>query len=72
MTLIMSSFEACHQCTKRTVNCHATCKEYIQEKAIHDSKQAQKRANSNQEYTAYARSKFSKIEKASKRKYNKS
>lgn len=66
-----SSFKVCFHCAKRSVNCHATCEEYIKEKAIHDLKQAQKRAESNQEYRAYARSKFTKIEKAAKRKYNK-
>ena len=67
-----SQFKSCYGCLERSITCHSTCEKYKIEKANHDALCAKIRADSGEEYKAYTRSKISKIEKATRRKHNKS
>jgi hypothetical protein len=32
-----NSFECCHECTERHINCHSDCAKYISAKSEHDA-----------------------------------
>lgn len=42
----------CKDCTKRQLHCHASCKEYLEAKEIHDAASAKERAARDAEQKA--------------------
>ena len=44
-------FKVCHHCTKRFISCHATCEDYLKEKAMHE--ELKRLANLDKDARAY-------------------